>query len=124
MCDDLRSVWFCICVLRASLRGPRGAVGVLGAFVGTANAIEMVSRQRAIVELLNNERRNEFSTYAFSEEYRAVTEGLRRLYRVNIVEETPITMGALQLLLSRVSGDWQAFRFIVAGVFAHAYMRL
>ena len=124
MCDDLRSVWFGICVLCASLRGPRGAVAVLGAFVGTGSAIEMVSRQRAIAELIGNEHSNELSMFAFCEEYRPVTEGLRRLHSLNLIEKMPITMGGLQTRLSQDEGDWKAFRFIAAGVFTHAYMRL
>ena len=121
MCDDLRSVWFCICVLCVSLRSPRGAIAVLSAFVGTGTAIEIVSWQRAIVEVLGNERENELSTFAFTEEYRAVTEGLRRLHMVNLVEKMPITVGSLITRLAHA--DWKAFRFIAAGVFIFSFFK-
>ena len=96
-------------VLCASLRGPRGAVAVLGAFVGTGTAIEMVMKQRSIVELLGNERSNELSTFAFCEEYLPVTQGLRRLHFLNLVEKVPITVGDLQWRLSQDVAVWQAF---------------
>ena len=95
-------------VLCASLRGSRGAVAILGAFVGTGVAMEMVAKQRSIVQLVANERDNELSTCAFCEEYLPVTQGLRRLLSLNLVEKVPITLGDLRWRLTQDLAVWQA----------------